>query len=727
MMTSLHHILLSLLLVFLVISTTSAATIPKDSSSSGTATVFSHPMTPAFCPFPIIPYKSYSDTVLHSHPENSSASSYVEEFPATASSATSRIISRNMDSTENARPLPVGIDDENHDHDDALRILTGNIVDCLIQSDLKRKGGKDGGSTGWTSWIDDASAYRLKCCMDSVAIKRPNFEKTAANGYSKSEDDVLYSWWRWLRAVPSPLTVDLSSDIRLVANDLVNDENLEMVESTREEFLERIVMNLILLPSGKCLEENIRTPPGAMAYGKLLYGGATRYRLLPGKMRRKTGERTAIMTDGGWNDNVMAWLQYGGPERNYEAVDMGSCAILEVIILPKGVVLEDISLDKVGPMCLYNVGWDVRNMIVFWEPSNENNPIAHTDDKDELGILSWTGKERNDFMMTYFTQNVGGLQSQIESIVRRVLDGRVYRSHDDNGEILGSESFLEAKELESLGLTAVRGLLLYGPPGCGKTALAREISKVLRARDPKVVSAPELLDRWVGGSEKLIRGLFEDAEAELKACGGDATKSSLHVVVIDEIDAVFRKRSASEDSGSATRASAVNQILAKLDGVNAIPNVLIIGMTNRRELLDEALLRPGRLEVQVEIPLPTKEGRREIFQIHFEGLRRSGRLSESLCKAIDGPAMGQNISASEASAKSLFRSRIKTAMNFSRTKIRDLAADSVTGGFSGADIAGLVRCAGSIALARTRAQGTGIDSLLITLDDVVQALHEVKH
>lgn len=70
----------------------------------------------------------------------------------------------------------------------------------------------------------------------------------------------------------------------------------------------------------------------------------------------------------------------------------------------------------------------------------------------------------------------------------------------------------------------------------------------------------ELLDRWVGASEKLIRDLFKDAEAELAACNGDATKSALHVIVIDEIDAVFRRRSSSEDSGETTRASAVNQV-----------------------------------------------------------------------------------------------------------------------------------------------------------------------
>jgi len=97
----------------------------------------------------------------------------------------------------------------------------------------------------------------------------------------------------------------------------------------------------------------------------------------------------------------------------------------------------------------------------------------------------------------------------------------------------------------------------------------------------------------VGGNEKLVRGLFIEAEAELAACGGDVGKSALHVIVIDEIDAVFRRRSVAEDSGEATRSSVVNQILAKLDGVNSLPNVLLIGMTNRPELLDDALLRPG--------------------------------------------------------------------------------------------------------------------------------------
>jgi vesicle-fusing ATPase len=234
-----------------------------------------------------------------------------------------------------------------------------------------------------------------------------------------------------------------------------------------------------------------------------------------------------------------------------------------------------------------------------------------------------------------------------------------------------------------------------------RTALAREISKALRARTPKIVSAPELLDRWVGGSERLIRSLFSDAEAEMLACDGDETKSALHVIVIDEIDAVFRKRSSAEDSGEATRSSAVNQILAKLDGVNSIPNVLLIGMTNRRELLDDALLRPGRLEVQIEIPLPNKEGRREIFKIHFDALRGKGRLSRPLCQAIDGMMVSKNTDTQKSTYEKQERKREKIERFIKRTVVRthfDLASDTVTGGFSGADIAGLVRCAGSIAL-----------------------------
>jgi len=204
------------------------------------------------------------------------------------------------------------------------------------------------------------------------------------------------------------------------------------------------------------------------------------------------------------------------------------------------------------------------------------------------------------------------------------------------------------------------------------------------------------------------------------------------VIVIDEIDAVFRKRTSAQDSGEATRSSAVNQILSKLDGVNAIPNVLLIGMTNRRELLDPALLRPGRLEVQILVPKPDTEGRREILNIHFDALRKKGRLSKPLCCGIDGVRYNEGIEDDDVGdfaqeqAPTRKRDKVKKILlQVAPLPRRNFDLAAATDGYSGADLAGLVRCAGSIALARTRQVGSGIDELLITLDDVKVAMKEV--
>ena len=133
----------------------------------------------------------------------------------------------------------------------------------------------------------------------------------------------------------------------------------------------------------------------------------------------------------------------------------------------------------------------------------------------------------------------------------------------------------------------------------------------------------------------------ESTHLESYFCGNFAHSLFIESLVsstraTDECDAVFRRRTSNEGTSEVTRASAVNQILSKLDGVEALDNVLLIGMTNRKELLDPALLRPGRLEVHIEIPLPDENSRREILQIQFGQLRALGRLSAPLCAAIDG-------------------------------------------------------------------------------------------
>jgi vesicle-fusing ATPase len=128
---------------------------------------------------------------------------------------------------------------------------------------------------------------------------------------------------------------------------------------------------------------------------------------------------------------------------------------------------------------------------------------------------------------------------------------------------------------------------------------------VLNVHEPKVVNGPEIFDKFVGGSEENIRKLFADAEIEQQQKGDD---SDLHVIIFDEIDAICRKRG-STNSGTGVNESVVNQLLSKIDGVESLTNILIIGMTNRLDMIDEALLRPGRFEIHLEIGLPDEKGR----------------------------------------------------------------------------------------------------------------------
>eukprot|EP00471_Norrisiella_sphaerica_P003766 CAMPEP_0184491544 /NCGR_PEP_ID=MMETSP0113_2-20130426/20671_1 /TAXON_ID=91329 /ORGANISM="Norrisiella sphaerica, Strain BC52" /LENGTH=694 /DNA_ID=CAMNT_0026875957 /DNA_START=187 /DNA_END=2271 /DNA_ORIENTATION=+ len=206
---------------------------------------------------------------------------------------------------------------------------------------------------------------------------------------------------------------------------------------------------------------------------------------------------------------------------------------------------------------------------------------------------------------------IGGLDNEFSTIFRRAFSSRL----------------LPKSIVARLGVTHTRGMLLFGPPGCGKTLIAREIGKMLRAKEPKIVNGPEILSKYVGESEKNIRALFADAEKELKLKGDD---SDLHIIILDELDAICKKRG-STNTGTGVHDTVVNQLLSKIDGVNSLNNILIIGMTNRKDMIDEALLRPGRLEVHVEIGLPDEKGRKQILKIHTHKLR----LSRALDKDVD--------------------------------------------------------------------------------------------
>eukprot|EP01059_Diplonema_ambulator_P018531 TRINITY_DN3094_c0_g1_i1.p1 TRINITY_DN3094_c0_g1~~TRINITY_DN3094_c0_g1_i1.p1 ORF type:complete len:770 (+),score=328.63 TRINITY_DN3094_c0_g1_i1:40-2349(+) len=266
---------------------------------------------------------------------------------------------------------------------------------------------------------------------------------------------------------------------------------------------------------------------------------------------------------------------------------------------------------------------------------------------------------------------IGGLDAEADKVFRRAFASRIF----------------PASFLSKLGVSHVKGILLYGPPGCGKTLMARQIGKMLNCKPPKIVNGPEILSKYVGESEKNVRLLFEPAEKE-QAEKGD--ESELHLIIFDEFDAIVKQRGSTRDN-TGVADSVVNQLLSKIDGVDSLNNVLLVGMTNRKDLIDEALLRPGRFEVQIEIQLPDKAGRKQIFTIHTSKHKKEGTLADD----VDIDALAER------------------AKNY-----------------TGAEIEGVVKAATSFALRRlidydnpTKPMGTDIH---VTMADFIEAMEDVK-
>jgi len=427
--------------------------------------------------------------------------------------------------------------------DDPFTLLSTLVATTLLQSDRTAVASS-------AKWIDEGSSFMLKSALDKVKLYLPGDEMSSISAQDgREKQDEAITWLRWMRSIPRPLIVDLSDDARRAANSTVSDDFLRLLntddiddetnstqqfglpklQQLRTDFFNRLQCNLILIPSGQSMNGYLFEPSGTLTFGKLLYGGVTRYRILPSysgsSEPRRAGERTERKSSK--YENIPAWIQYGGTERRYEAVDMGPACVLELSLLPKMRYGEQTRDSTEEDMMVNRFAWSPQSMFRYIDNEQATTPSEEVNG-DNISLdgtpASLQGKDRNDAFSNSFTSRVGGLQPQIDAIVRRVLDGRIIRPAevDSSGNLLSykeakqqlanekdelssldnaakqvSMAALEAEELAMLGLSPIRGLLLYGPPGCGKTALAREIARALRARAPKIVSAPELLDRKV--------------------------------------------------------------------------------------------------------------------------------------------------------------------------------------------------------------------------------------
>lgn len=220
---------------------------------------------------------------------------------------------------------------------------------------------------------------------------------------------------------------------------------------------------------------------------------------------------------------------------------------------------------------------------------------------------------------------IGGLES-IKEELREAIEWPLKHS----------DLFIEAD------IVPPKGLLLYGPPGTGKTLIAKAVATNSDANFISI-KGPELLSKWVGESEKGIREVFRKAR-----------QASPCVVFFDELDSVAPRRSSSGSGDSHVGDRLVSQLLTEMDGLQDLNGVVVIGATNRPDIIDEALLRPGRFDRILEIPLPDNDSIKEILRIHMvrKPIDKSVELNKlvELCKGLSGADIAALVNAAALSA-----------------------------------------------------------------------------
>ncbi|KAJ1612739.1 26S proteasome regulatory subunit S10b like AAA+ATPase [Cryptosporidium canis] len=261
---------------------------------------------------------------------------------------------------------------------------------------------------------------------------------------------------------------------------------------------------------------------------------------------------------------------------------------------PRYVVGCRSKLDKSQLTSGTRVALDATTLTIMRKLPREVDPMVYNMLHEDPGSVSYS--------------QVGGLNEQIREI-REVIELPL-----TNPELF-----------KRVGIKTPKGVLLYGPPGTGKTLLARAMASSMNCSFMKVV-ASAIVDKYIGESARVIREMF-----------GYAKDHQPCVIFMDEIDAIGGKRFSQGTSADREIQRTLMELLNQLDGFDELGAVKIIMATNRPDVLDPALLRPGRLDRKVEIPLPNETSRVEILKIHSSKLSKQGEIDyEAICKLCDG-------------------------------------------------------------------------------------------
>jgi len=243
------------------------------------------------------------------------------------------------------------------------------------------------------------------------------------------------------------------------------------------------------------------------------------------------------------------------------------------------------------------VALDTSTLTIMKLLISRTDPIIDTMLNENSGIVNY--------------KDIGGLEKQLQQL-KEVVELPLF-----NPEIFSQ-----------CGVNIPKGVLLYGPPGTGKTLLARSISYNIQAKFLKIV-ASSIVDKYIGESARIIREIFSYAKLNFPC-----------IIFIDEIDAIGGRRFSEGNSADREIQRTLMELLNQMDGFNEISNIKVIMATNRPDVLDPALLRPGRLDRKLHIPLPNKNSLVEIFRIYFKKLTSRGSIDSekiiNLCQNFNG-------------------------------------------------------------------------------------------